>query len=165
MKLTADRLRELLHYDADTGVFTWINPPGMKMRRGALAGSSSRGDRGYVVIGIGGRRYRAHRLAWLYATGEWPTGEIDHLNGQRNDNRFANLRDVTHSLNTQNLRAKRDRTRSGLLGAQFRGRTRRWRAQIRIGKVRYELGEFDTPEEAHAAYLAAKRKLHEGCTI
>ena len=110
------------------------------------------------------REYSAHRLAWLYVHGAWPTGQIDHINGDRGDNRISNLRDVTPALNTQNQRrAARSNKSSGLLGVTAnRGR---WLAQISIGGKSRNLGRYATPEEAHAVYVAAKRVLHAGCTL
>lgn len=108
----------------------------------------------------------AHRLVWLHLYGEWPEHGIDHINGRRSDNTAANLRSVPQSENVQNQRkARRDNKSTGLLGVSRPSGRSKYRAQIMAqGRNRY-LGYFDTPEEAHAAYLAAKRQLHPGCTI
>lgn len=159
--LTAQRLRDLLHYDPETGCFTrriahYGSPAGARV--------GSRHNEGYIRLHVDGRSYLCHRLAWLYVTGAWPTHDIDHLNGNRSDNRFANLRGVTRAVNLQNQRLVRSNNKhSSLLGA-FKKRGR-WESKIRVDGAYRHLGVFDTPEEAHAAYVAAKRRLHPGCTI
>lgn len=159
--LNQDTLRRLLRYDPETGVFTWLVSTGRRCKIGDVAGSvDSHGQR---VIGVQGRNYKAHRLAWLYMTGAWPEDQIDHRNGERADNRWANLRDATHSLNQQNQRKARANNRTGLLGV--RARQGKFEAAIGAGGKQKYLGSFSTPEEAHAAYLKAKRCLHAGCTI
>jgi hypothetical protein len=103
-------------------------------------------------------------LVWLWVNGSWPIGEIDHIDGDKLNNRIANLRDVDRATNTQNSKkARRNNKSSGLLGSYKSGN--RWQAQIRINGVCMTLGSFGTPEEAHAAYLGAKRLFHPGCTI
>jgi len=152
--ITADRVREVLRYDANTGVFTWLVSVGC-VKVGDIAGSGD-GD-GYVAIMIDGRHYKAHRLAWLYVTGELPSLQIDHANGTRDDNRWANLREATQSQNLANSSRRSDNT-SGFKGVgQRRGR---WRAQIRKDGRRIHLGTFSTPEAAHAAYLKAANDHH-----
>lgn len=159
--MNADELRRLLHYDPDSGVFTW------KLTRGrANAGDKAGYLRaiGYVVIRFGGRHEYAHRLAWVWMTGEQPPKEIDHINGNRGDNRWTNLRASSPSHNMQNVRKAWSHNKStGLLGAYRNGR--RFRAVIRANGRNLFIGAFDTADEAHAAYLKAKRELHEGCTI
>lgn len=159
--LTADRLREVLRYDPETGVFTWLVCMS-NARSGAVAGGV-RAD-GYWRIGVDKIVYLAHRLAWLYVNGEWPSNQIDHIDGSRSNNRINNLRDVSNDVNQQNRRwARSDNISSGLIGVGMkRGK---WRARIQVGGVLRQIGTFDTPEEAHAAYLDAKRRLHVGCTI
>jgi hypothetical protein len=154
--LTAERLRELLHYDPETGVFTRIARV-RGTRPGAVAGSMT--SKGYRQVRIDGRQYQAHRLAWLYMTGEWPADQIDHRDGDPANNRFDNLRAATHAENQQN-RAPPKNSTSGLIGASWQQRSRRWVAQIDAGGRQVYLGLFDTPEEAHAAYLSAKARLH-----
>ncbi|MCK9994454.1 MAG: hypothetical protein Dbin4_02974, partial [Alphaproteobacteria bacterium] len=99
-ELTQSRLKELLHYDPDTGVFTRRVQTSSNARVGDVAGCLH--PEGYRHIQIDGKRYAAHRLAWLYMTGEWPTNQLDHLNGVRDDNRWGNLREATHGQNQQN---------------------------------------------------------------
>lgn len=163
-ELTAERLRELLHYDPETGLFTWLVHR-QRNRAGTIAGSAH--SMGYVEIGVSGSSYLAHRLAWLYVHGAWPVGDIDHINGNRSDNRISNLRDVTKVVNMQNRRAATTNNISGLMGvSKSSAKLPRWfsRIQDNSGKMRY-LGTFETPDLAHAAYVNAKREMHEGCTI
>lgn len=118
---------------------------------------------GYRRLSCFGKRFAAHRVAWLLHYGHWPEHEIDHINGDKSDNRIDNLRDVPHQLNVQNLRASTSSSSTGILGVG--PKNGKWRARIlKQGKTHY-LGTFDTKEEAQNAYVAAKRKHHEGCTI
>ena len=162
MNIALDRLRECLSYDSTTGRFTWLKVfRGVTL--GATAGSSD--ARGAVFIRVDGGRYPAHRLAWFYVNGVWPAFEIDHINGDPSDNRIANLRDVPHRTNQQNFKAAfKTNASSGLLGVSLHKASGLYRARITAGQERC-LGYFKTPDEAHAAYLAAKRMLHDGCTI
>lgn len=159
--LTAERLREVLDYDPMTGVFTTrIKRQGSKV--GISPGYTK--ENGYSYMHIDMVSYMTHRLVWLWVNGSWPVGEIDHIDGNKLNNRIMNLRDVDRAMNTQNVKkARRNNKSSGLLGAYRKGN--RWQAQIRIGGVGTTLGTFSTPEEAHAAYLGAKRLFHPGCTI
>lgn len=106
----------------------------------------------------------AHRLAWLYVYGEWPNGDIDHIDGDRLNNRIANLRDVSRRVNLENQRRPKACNKSGFLGVKT-FRDQRFQARIQVRGVQLHLGTFDTPHEAHAAYVAAKRNLHQGCTL
>lgn len=158
--LTAQRLRELLHYDPDTGVFRWRNPRG---KAGNKPSAGSRDSGGYVKIGIAGHDYRAHRLAWLYVRGVWPDGQVDHKDGDPGNNAIGNLRDVPQAVNQQNQRSAHFDSKHGLMGVTQRKTG--WIARINIEGVHHYLGVFPTQESAHAAYLAAKRARHSGCTI
>jgi len=154
--LTAERLRELLSYDPDTGLFHWRRQKG-RASAGDKAGRFSF-THGYIDIGIDGCLYRAHRLAWLYIYGKWPT-EMDHINGVRNDNRLVNLRQCTVSENRSN-RGASPRNTSGFKGVSKRANDGKWIAQIKKnGKVTW-LGSFDDPAEAHAAYCKAAKVIH-----
>ena len=155
--LTAARLRELLSYDPDTGVFRWrVSRPGTR-GIGSIAGASD--GQGYHQIGIDGRIYRDHRLAWLYMTGEWPADDVDHINRDRGDCRFANLREATRSQNNANAKRPSDNT-SGYKGVSFDKRRGRWHAYISHGGRRKNLGMFDTAVAAYEARLAAAARLH-----
>ncbi len=157
--IDSTRLQELLRYDPDTGVFTWRVKVSKKTVIGAVAGGLD--PKGYVQIKLDWKNYRAHRLAWCYVYGSWPTHEVDHINGNRADNRISNLRHATHAQNMQN----RQRPSKG---RQFIGAypaNGRWFSKLSVqGKTLY-LGRFDTPEEAQAAYVAAKRKHHNFNTL
>jgi len=165
VKVTADRLREVLHYAPESGVFTWRALPARKANRvriGAAAGWVTNG--GYVFIGIDGEKFGAHRLAMLYMTGAMPD-EIDHLDGNPGNNRFANLRAVSHQANMQNMRRARKQSLSGVLGASLHRQTGTFRASIEVNGHRHHLGYHRTAEAAHAAYVEAKRRLHDGGTL
>jgi hypothetical protein len=155
--VTIERLRELLTYDADAGVFTWKISTNGRIRVGDVAGSMN--GEGYLQIMIDGRRYHAHRLAWLYQTGQWPVEQIDHVNGIPDDNRFLNLRESTHSQNQHNRRKARNNV-SGYKGVYWHRRTKSWVASIMLHRKRIHLGRFDTLDAAHAAYTAAAERLH-----
>jgi HNH endonuclease len=146
-----DRLREVLDYDPETGIFTWRVRVSTHCYPGDVAGYVCP-QRGYVFIGLDRCLYPAHRLAWFYVHGEWPENEIDHRNGVRADNRLLNLRLATSAQNKQNCRKARGVT-------PWRNK---WKAQIGLGnKVTKYLGLFDTEEEAHQAYLMAKVEMHQ----
>lgn len=158
-KPDSTRLRELLNYNPATGVFTWRVKPNRRIAIGSEAGCLD--PAGYVRIRVDGKQTHAHRIAWCYVYGSWPVGDVDHINGQRTENHIANLRDVSRTVNNQNQRAARGS--NPYLGVSRM--KKRWGAWITNARKSQYLGTFDTPEEAHAAYLAAKRKLHEGCAI
>ena len=146
--LTQNQLQQALVYDATTGVFTRATRSSNRIAVGDIAGS--RDAKGYICICVGGKTYKAHRLAWLYVHGRWPQFEIDHINGIKCDNRIENLRDVDKSTNQQNRRATKGYSRDGS----------RWKAQIRAGNKWHHLGCFATEGEAHTAYLQAKQSFH-----
>lgn len=156
--LTAEQLRESLDYDRATGVFRWKVRPSNRVRVGGIAGGVV--ANGYRGIRLSGQRYLAHQLAWLHVNGAWPTGEIDHWNEVKDDNRIVNLRDVTRTQNMQNISAPLRGNTSGFRGVSPTRSPSRWKAQIKIdGKAVY-LGTFDSPKEASAAYWTAKRRFH-----
>ena len=156
-RLTAVRLREVLDYDPQSGVFKWRISTNRSMKVGDIAGTNCRG---YVYIGFSGTVYRAHRLAWLYVNGVWPTLAVDHKNRNRADNRIANLREATALENNQNRIKAHSTNRTGFVGASALGG--KYRARIRAGGKEIMLGYFPTPQEASKAYLDAKRSLHAG---
>lgn len=158
--VTAERAKQVLSYDSESGIFTWL----IHTRNtciGQIAGTLKK--RGYIVISIDGKLIAAHRLAWFFAFGIWPTYNIDHINGCKSDNKICNLRDVPQGYNLQNKRKATSGNKSGFLGVS--PNRNRWAASIFTFGVKIHIGTFDTKEEAHAAYLAKKRKLHIGCTI
>jgi hypothetical protein len=155
MTLTHSGLVKLLNYDPGTGLFTWRVAVGTRARPGDFAGHLK--SDGYWVIKIGGVGYRAHRLAWLFMVGEWPEHVVDHINGSTADNRWENLRACTQGENVRNQCRARDNS-SGFKGVSYcRGK---WQAQIMAGGKQHYLGLFDSPEIAHAAYVAASGRLH-----
>jgi hypothetical protein len=155
------KLMERLAYEPKSGHFRWRIAPSNQHPAGSLAGSMN--SKGYAVIRTLGALHLAHRLAWLFVHGAWPSGHIDHINGVRSDNRLENLRDVSRSVNLQNQRHARSDNKAGLLGVK---RARKgFEARISADGQYLHLGTFDTPAAAHAAYLAAKRQLHKGCTL
>lgn len=154
-EITAERLREILEYNPKTGIFTWLTST-RRRSLGKVAGCQD--SYGYVVIRINRSNHKAHRLAWLYLHGEWPEGQIDHINGVKSDNRIANLRCVTPLENSHNLFSAPRHSKTGLLGVS--SKRGKWRAQIRVDGGKVHIGTFETPEEAHAAYLEAKRIHH-----
>jgi hypothetical protein len=162
--LTAARLRELLHYDAITGEFTWRVYRCGRAIQGQQAARQLR-PHGYLTIFVDGKVFRAHRLAWLYVTGSWPSGVVDHMDGKTDNNAFSNLRDVSHSVNLQNRRQARVDSLLGLMGVTHHPKNNKYQARITLDKKTKSLGYFCTAEEAHQAYLEAKRQLHVGCTI
>jgi hypothetical protein len=151
--LSAERLRELLHYAPETGLFYW------RVSRGGVTAGMQAGhphSDGYVLISIGGVTHYAHRLAWLYVYGEHPAQQIDHRNHNRSDNRIANLRQSSHAENARNTSR---RNRPGFKGV-YRKRSK-WGARICVDGKRIYLGVVSTPEEAAAAHDKAAR-LHYG---
>jgi hypothetical protein len=159
-KLTRDNVHEIFTYR--DGALIWNAGAITRRPNGAQAGYLNAD--GYVVIEVAGQAQLAHRLVWLMHHGAWPEGEIDHKNGVRNDNRIDNLRDVARVTNTENRRLATTGSASGFLGVSIH-HTGKFRARIRADGVLKSLGLFETPEDAHAAYVNAKRRLHKGCLI
>lgn len=155
-------LENLFNYDPLTG----------NLIRKIASSNSKCGDvaghnhaRGYVRIRVNGKMYFAHRLVWIMHFGDIPDGlQIDHINCIKNDNRIENLRLASSSINTQNKRSARKDNTIGLLGVR-RHVSGKFEAQIQLGGKKRYLGLFETPQVAHSAYVEAKRKFHEGCTI
>lgn len=159
--ITQERLRELLHYNPDKGSWTWLKGSAFCVKVGSTVDSVN--DKGYVRFNIDKKSYYGHRLAWFYMTGEWPKVVVDHIDGDRLNNRWSNLRAATKAINSQNQKKAHCQSRIGLMGVTQDGK--KYRAQITLNGRTRRLGTFGTPEEAHAFYLATKRRLHEGCTI
>jgi hypothetical protein len=156
-------LRRVLHYNPDTGVFTWACQLSYRGKIGDVAGAID--GNGYRMIGVRGRQLHAHRLAWLYIHGKWPEADIDHIDGVRSANRIANLRAVPRSVNAQNLKGPMRNSTTGFLGVTTDSRDGMFVVKIGLDGKHHYLGRYETAPEAHAAYLRAKRRLHEGCTL
>lgn len=155
-RLTAERLREVLFYNEQTGLFTWHITLSNRAQAGEIAGRSR--SNGYVRISVDRHLYAAHRLAWLYVTGEWPKHQIDHINGVRHDNRWLNLREATSAQNKFNMGIRKNNT-SGFKGVSWHAPRERWVAYIRIDGRTRNLGYYDSPYEAHEAYRRAADSL------
>lgn len=145
--LTQARLKEFLSYDPETGAFTNIKSGKGRKPVGVVVGLP-RGD-GYTSSMIDGKNYLHHRLAWLYVHGEFPPADVDHISGVRNDNRLINLRPAERHENCQNITTQDVRFESG-----------KWRARICIQGQRHCLGRHTHREDAEAACLEAKMRLH-----
>jgi hypothetical protein len=154
--LTSQHLRKILDYDLNTGRFTWRVKTSRKVVVGKEAGNTK--PSGYVSIRINGLGHYAHRLAWCYVYGDWPTDEIDHINGVRNDNRIANLRQATRKQNMENR--VRPVGASGYRGVVWLEANQKWRASIVHNRKNIYLGLFDTAEEASAMYSDAAAFFH-----
>lgn len=152
-------LRGVLAYDPETGHFTRLKGC-REGRRAAILRKT-----GYLQVTIGRRFYIAHRLAWFYMHGKWPQGVIDHINGVRDDNRIANLRDVPQSINMQNRKRPQANNKVGLLGVTEDPKRGLFAAHITICGKATRIGSFVTAQEAHEAYLNVKRVAHPGCTL
>lgn len=155
--LNAARLRELLHYCPETGVFLWKVWRGGPTVAGSVAGSID--SKGYRQIKLDMRLHLAHRLAWLYVHGEFPVGHLDHIDRNPKNNAITNLRLCTHSENHQNTGLRADNT-SGVTGVSFNKPSAKWLAFISKNGRRHRLGLFDSFEVAVAARLAAKAHMH-----
>lgn len=150
--LTQERLKGLLDYNPNDGIFTWKHViPGKSV--GRIAGSKDKD--GYIQIQVDGRIYKAHRLAYLFMNGSFPDYLIDHRNTDPSDNKWHNLRNATNSQNLANMKVKS----SGVKGIWLCKITNRWRVQIQKDYKRFYLGRFNTQEEACAAYKAAAKQL------
>lgn len=154
--ITYERLRQLVSYSPLVGVFEWRRP-GRRIRQGGLAGGVI--PSGYVRVCLDGRPYPAHRLAWLYMTREWPEKDIDHIDGDRSNNAFSNLRLATQAQNCANTRRNKANT-SGVKGVSWQPALGKWRAMIRSGEKSVFDKSFDSLDEAKAEIEKARNQLH-----
>lgn len=155
--LTHARLTEAFHYDKETGHFIFKIKLAQRVNVGDRAGADRHG---YWTVAIDNKRYAAHRLAWLYVTGRWPCAEIDHIDGVKDNNKWANLREATHSENRQNQIKPYKTNKAGHMGVCWHNAGKKWRARITVNGKDKWLGLFETPEAASIAYLKAKQELH-----
>lgn len=171
--LTQEQLKSLLHYDPETGIFTWLERPAEFVAAGKYSisrtqvtmASRDAGKRagtvdkkGYRRIVICGRSYAEHNLAWLYMTGEWPIATVDHRNLQKGENWWENLRPATDQENSRNKGLRKDST-TGLKGVK--PHYDRFQARIQTSERRISLGLYDCPVAAHLAYVVAA-DIHHG---
>lgn len=157
-ELTQERLKELLDYDPDTGAFTWLqDAPRGKTKTGDRAGCYR--PEGYHVIGIRRRRYRSHRLAWLWIHGVWPSASLDHINGDPSDNRLVNLREASYPQNAHNAKLRKDNT-SGYKGVFWVNHCMKWGAQFVLMGNNIYLGLFENKLDAVTAVRSAREKYH-----
>ena len=160
--LTQDDVVRLLNYDASTGYFTWRADVAYNVKEGSIAGYNN--SNGYRIITINKRSYKAHRLAWLYTYGEFPSGSIDHIDRDKGNNAITNLRIATAAENGQNRNAAKGKKQKTPLGVSFnkskRNCTKQYGAAIQVNKKQRHLGWFKTPEEASEAYMKAKNEIH-----
>lgn len=161
--LTQERLKELFYYDPETGFFFNKTKRAHRLKINSVAGC--RNFYGHLVVTIDSKRYYLHRLVYLYVYGYFPKKHIDHIDGNKMNNRINNLREVTVTENLQNKRAAQSNNFSGYLGVSFDLRFNKYFSRIQIKGRQKWLGYFKTAEEAHNAYLVAKRKYHPACTI
>ena len=149
-------LGELLDYNPLTGVFRWKSQPSNRVRKGSVAGST-RPD-GYVIIRIQGKDYLAHRLAYYYITGAWPTDEIDHIDNNPNNNTWANLREATRSENNRNTVGY---SSTGIKNVYYReGKKKPYQVKIMVNGERKTIGSFDDIEMAELVASEARNLYH-----
>ena len=172
-ELTAERLKELVSYDPETGEFTWLPRPITHWcihawnrqwagKRLYVSVQRSPNCKFYALVRFGGRHYGVHRLAWLYTHGRWPADEIDHKDNNPLNNRIDNLREATHAQNQRNKGVMRN-NRLGIKGVTFEATRRgpkKYKAQYTHERKHISIGWFTTAEEASAAYIAAVKNLH-----
>lgn len=152
-----EEVLRFLEYDPETGIFT-RKVASSHAKAGAQCLSLN--TKGYIEFNVLGKLVKAHRLAFFVMTGQWPPLQIDHIDGNKQNNKWSNLRQVDNKANCENKKSPNKNNCSGVKGITARGK--KWEARIRSeGKLHY-LGVFETPEIAHAAYIESKKKLHKG---
>lgn len=170
--VSAKRLREVLHYEESTGIFTWKarEANSFSSKRASSIWKARYENRpagslnkiGYITIRIDGILTFAHRAAWAYVHGHWPPICIDHINACKSDNRISNLRLAGPSMNSMNRRIVRHDSSTGFMGVRASRSGRSYYAYVCLNHRQHHIGAFKTAEEAHAAYLVAKDRLHPG---
>lgn len=157
-KPTFKRVREVLNYDKESGLFKRLLAPG---KRQDLVGAQAGGKvgNGYVLVAVDGKQYYAHRLAWLFVHGRWPPQQIDHINGVRDDNRLCNLRLATAAQNNFNRRGKTRKT-SEYKGVYWHSKAEKWTSSIQVKGKQIYLGIFVDPKLAHFEYIKAAKKYY-----
>lgn len=155
--ITQEELKKYLHYDPDTGIFTWLKPTSFRVKFDQVAGWDTHGHIGIRILGVS---YLAHRLAWLYQTGEWPSVQIDHINGNKKDNKFSNLRLATNTENNVNKGVSKQ-NKSGYKGVSWVKAKQKWVATCRANGIQNFIGYFENKYDAAKAYMAFA-KVHHG---
>jgi len=155
--LTPDQIKELLNYDPQTGCLTWKVRTSRRVQVGKTAGCKS--PDGRILVGIFGKLYKAHRVAWAIMTGEWPANQIDHKNQDPSDNRWDNLREATKAQNMRNITRIASNT-SGVKGVGWSKAAQKWRAYIRVDGAHHHLGLFEDIEEAKKARKEAESHFY-----
>ena len=150
--ITQKELKRILHYNPETGDFTWKVSYVAGQNIGQIADTTIK--IGYSVIKINNRVHFAHRLAFLYMTGVFPENTVDHIDHNRANNVWSNLISVTHKINMKN-QSKAKNNSSGMTGVIWHKLRKKWQAYIRINKKRIHLGNYNTEEEAHEIYQKA----------
>lgn len=161
IEITQSELKNVIHYDDISGIFTWTKSLSKRAKQGSKAGSINSG--GYIKIVIKNKGYRAHRLAFIYMLGKNPNNFVDHIDGNTLNNSWSNLREATHAENMQNIKKSYKNNKLGIVGVSMH--QGKYKAQIAINKKHIFIGLFDTKEDASNAYLKFKRKIHEFNTI
>lgn len=152
------RLKEVLDYNPETGEFQWKMDMSNVIHKGDKVAIPLACSQGYARIQLDKVRYFAHRLAWYYMTEKWPENYIDHINGDRGDNRFANLREANNQQNCWNQSLPQGKNK--YIGTSYVAHIRKWQAYITVHGKRHNLGYYATPEEASVVYQEAKTRLH-----
>lgn len=155
--ITQKRLKEILHYDPETGHWKWISSSGSRAVVGERPGWIN--GAGYICFSVDKRKYRSHQLAWLYMTGEYAGGQIDHVNRVRDDNRWGNLRKADQSQQNQNAKIRSNNT-SGYRGVSMDNERGKWGSVIWKDKTHYFCGYYDDPIDAARAYDAKALELY-----
>lgn len=154
-EISQSYLKSKLQYNHETGIFVWLK----NNKRAGFTHSS-----GYRRIKLKNHPVTEHRLVWLYIYGYIPE-QVDHINGNRSDNRLKNLRQATNQQNQQNKRTPSSNNKSGYLGVSLCKKSKKWKATISINNISITIGYYDCPQKAHDAYLTRKRQVHGFCTI
>jgi len=155
--ITQERLKQLLHYNPETGLFTRIDIESNRTDRlGKQPGS--RNTKGHIQIRLDGTLYVAHRLAWLYMNGRFPVNQLDHIDGDKTNNKITNLREATNKQNQENVPLQVNNT-SGYRGVSFDKRLKKFRAYVCHNRQQITLGLFDTSELATSAAQKARDQL------
>lgn len=159
-ELTLERLKAVMDYDPNTGIFTRKEPQNNRFRKKAGSPITTKNAYGYVVIRIDGKLYIASRLAWFICTGKMSNKQIDHINCVRSDDRIINLREADRFENARNQPLRKNNT-SGYKGVSWNKANKKWIAMLTYERKAKYLGSFDCPQKAYEAYCAAADKYHQ----